>query len=50
MPTCAHRQAAVQHDAGHGKAEAPDRRHQRDDEHGAGVGDGGVFVLSGSKL
>src|SRR5271157_5667105 len=38
----AHGEAAVEHDARHGKAETPHRRHRGDDEHGGGVGDGGV--------
>src|SRR5271167_373711 len=36
---CAHRQAAVEHDARHGKAQPPHRRHRGDDEHGGAVGD-----------
>ncbi len=37
----AHGETAVEHNARRRKAEAPYRRHQRDDEHGAGVRDGG---------
>src|SRR5208337_3239493 len=40
---CAHRQAAVEHYARHGRAEAPHRRHRRDDEHGGEVGDGALM-------